>query len=61
MIFFSKMLRSLFAFIDSIFGWAVVKIYSLIVQIAHVNIFGDYIWEFMDRVYALLAIFMGFK
>ena len=61
MVIIDKLLRSIFMAIDSLAGWAVEKLYSLIVQIANVNVFGDYIYEFMDRVYAFLAVFMLFK
>lgn len=56
-----KILRSLFGMIDTLLGWCVSTLYSLIVQIANVNVFGDYIYEFMGRIYTFLAIFMVFK
>lgn len=61
MVIIDKILRSLFGAIDSLFGWAISVLYSLIIQIAHVDVFGDYIYEFMGRIYTFLAIFMVFK
>ena len=61
MVWFDKILRSLFGTIDGILGWAASTLYTLIVQIANVDIFGDYIYEMMGRIYTFLAIFMLFK
>lgn len=61
MVIIDQLLRSLFGALDSLLGWAVSTLYSLIVQIANVDIFGDYIWEFAGRIYTFLAIFMLFK
>lgn len=58
---FEKLLRLLAAFIDGLLGWAAGELYKLIVQIANVDIFGNYIYEFMGRIYTYLAIFMLFK
>ena len=61
MVWFDKILRSLFGTIDGILGWAASTLYTLIVQIANVDIFGNYIYEMMGRIYTFLAIFMLFK
>ena len=58
---FEKLLRLLAAFVDGLLGWAAGELYKLIVQIANVDIFGNYIYEFMGRIYTYLAIFMLFK
>ena len=56
-----KAIRLLFITLDSMLAWAIGTIYELIVLIANVDIFGNYIFRFMDRVYAFLAVFMVFK
>lgn len=61
MVWFDKILRSLFGTIDGILGWAASTLYTLIVQIANVDIFGNYIYTMMGRIYTFLAIFMLFK
>lgn len=61
MVWFDRILRSLFGTIDGILGWAASTLYKLIVQIANVDIFGNYIYTMMGRIYTFLAIFMLFK
>lgn len=61
MVIIDKILRSLFGVIDGLFAWATGVLYTLIVQIANVDIFGNYIYEFMGRIYVYLSIFMLFK
>lgn len=61
MVWFDRILRSLFGTIDGILGWAASTLYTLIVQIANVDIFGNYIYTMMGRIYTFLAIFMLFK
>lgn len=61
MVWVDKLLRWLFRWIDMLLGWAVDNLYKIIIQIANVDIFGDYIYEFMGRIYVFLAVFMLFK
>lgn len=61
MVWLDKLIRGLFALIDGVFGWAIGELYTLIILIANVNVFGDYIYEFMGRIYTFLGIFMLFK
>lgn len=56
-----KAIRLLFITLDSMLAWVIGAVYELIVLIANVDIFGNYIFVFMDRVYAFLAVFMVFK
>ena len=56
-----KAIRLLFITFDKMLAWAIGVLYELIVLIANVDIFGYYIFEFMDRVYDFLAVFMVFK
>lgn len=61
MVWLDKLIRGLFALIDGVIGWAIGELYTLIILIANVNVFGDYIYEFMGRIYTFLGIFMLFK
>lgn len=61
MVYVEKAIRLLFGLIDGVLGWAVGVLYTLIVQIANVDVFGDFIWDFMGRIYTFLAIFMLFR
>lgn len=56
-----KAIRLLFITLDKMIAWAVGVLYELIVLIANVDVFGYYIFELMDRIYAFLAVFMVFK
>ena len=46
---FEKLLRLLAAFIDGLLGWAAGELYKLIVQIANVDIFGNYLKEYDNK------------
>lgn len=61
MVWLDKLIRGLFALIDGVIGWAIGELYALIILIANVDVFGDYIYEFMGRIYTFLGIFMLFK
>lgn len=55
------LLRNIFWAIDGILRFAIHLLYELIMQIASARLFQTYIFEFMDRIYTFLAIFMVFK
>lgn len=58
---FILILRTLFALIDGVVGWAIKNLYILLVQIANTNVFGDFIYQMLGRIYVFLGIFMLFK
>lgn len=58
---FLTIIRSLFALIDSIVVWAIKNLYVLLIEIANTNVFGDFIYQILGRIYVFLGVFMLFK
>lgn len=57
----SWLLKNLCWALDGILRTIIHLVYGLIMQIASVTLFQDYIFQFMNRIYTFLAIFMLFK
>ena len=59
--FFLQIFRALFALIDGLVIWAIKLLYTLLIQIASTDVFGNFIYEMLGRIYVFLGIFMLFK
>ncbi|MBE6152101.1 MAG: hypothetical protein E7165_02155 [Firmicutes bacterium] len=58
---FLSLVRMLFAMLDHLVVWAIKLLYTLLIQIASTNVFGNFIYEMLGRIYVFLGIFMLFK
>lgn len=53
--------RTIFAKVDIFIADMISKIYSLILQIADVNIVNEYVKNIIERIYGIIGLFMLFK
>lgn len=58
---FVSSVRSLFASVDIFIADLISKIYTLILQLADVNIANKYINDIIERIYGIIGLFMLFK
>lgn len=58
---FTNVIRWLFSFLDSVVIFVIETLYTILMKIADTNIFGDFIYEMLGRIYVFLGIFMLFK
>lgn len=58
---FLTIIRALFALIDSLVVFLIKNLYVLLIQIANTNVFGDFIYQILGRIYVFLGVFMLFK
>lgn len=58
---FESILRTLFALIDQIIIWIINNLYVVFDQLARANVFGDFIYAVLGRIYVFLSIYMVFK
>lgn len=54
-------IRTIFAKVDIFIADMITKIYSLILQIADVNIVNEYVKNIIERIYGIIGLFMLFK
>lgn len=54
-------LRAIFGLLDRVVVWLIQNLYVLLVQIANTNVFGNFIYEMLGRIYVFLGVFMLFK
>ncbi len=58
---FLSSVRSLFATVDIFIAGMISKIYSLILQVADVNVINKNVEDIIERVYGIIGLFMLFK
>lgn len=58
---FESIIRTLFVLIDYLAVWAIETLYTLFVNIASTNVFGNFIYAMLGRIYLFLSVYMVFK
>lgn len=59
--FLFSVLRWIFSRLDYIVIFVITQLYSLLIQIADTNVFGNLIYKYLGRIYTFLGVFMVFK